>query len=88
MFPSEDAVSVEDISGPIERIIVLDTTWQKCGSMISHPKIASLPRIKIRKYKTTFWRYQNKPDDHLATIEGLSILCFPHFFNFTIFVQI
>jgi DTW domain-containing protein YfiP len=71
LYPSEGALSFEDINIPVKRVIVLDSQWHKCFSMTSDERISNLPRVKIRNYSTTFWRYQKKGPDHLATIEAI-----------------
>ena len=88
LFPSEGALSIDQIQGPVKKLVVLDSTWQKSGSMIQDPRVRNLPRVKINSYDTTFWRYQDKPSDHLATIEGIFffILIFEYFIFIFVFI--
>lgn len=61
---------IEDLSH-VKKLVVVDSTWQQTKQMFRDEKLKGLPCVKIRQHKTRFWRYQNKGDDHLATIEGV-----------------
>ena len=62
--------------GCIKRLVVIDGTWRQARAMLSDsstqiPAIKQLPRVKISSRKSVFWRFQNKNDEHLATIEAI-----------------
>ncbi|EZG77878.1 DTW domain protein [Gregarina niphandrodes] len=76
LFPCEDAVDVaeiEDWTG-IENIIAIDSTWSQAKQIIGR-YLPNVKTVKINKYKTTFWRYNDKEEQYgdscLATIEAI-----------------
>lgn len=73
LFPSADAVdiSVYPKLSEIQRVVVVDSQWQKTNGIISHPNLAKLPCVVISKQNTFFWRYQDVGEECLATIEAI-----------------
>ena len=75
LFPSATAVDIVDYPklATLQRVIVIDSQWQKTNGIIAHPNLAKLPCVVISKRSTYFWRYQPKDmgDDFLATIEAI-----------------
>lgn len=73
LFPSPGAVDICEYQGPIRRVVVVDSQWQKTKSIVGHANLARLPCVVISKRNTFFWRYQPKEmgDDFLATIEAI-----------------
>jgi DTW domain-containing protein YfiP len=80
LYPTKDSVTLEDMTEAelrrIDRVVVVDSTWHQAASVLRLPQLASLTRrVKLaRDYSTSFWRYQQKGDEYLATIEAI------HFF--------
>lgn len=75
LFPSKDSVNVCDLPPErlekIQRVVLIDSQWQKTGGMMRHELIKRLPCVKISAARTAFWRYQSHGADHLATVEAL-----------------
>lgn len=75
VYPEEDATTVEEYvkkKGPISRFVFLDATWFQVGGIRMLPEIQDLPTVKLKSYKTLFWRPQKGySDEHLATIEAI-----------------
>eukprot|EP01054_Gregarina_sp_Poly1_P001429 Gregarina_sp_Poly_1__1428@NODE_1357_length_4305_cov_171_765691_g13_i1_p2_GENE_NODE_1357_length_4305_cov_171_765691_g13_i1NODE_1357_length_4305_cov_171_765691_g13_i1_p2_ORF_typecomplete_len235_score37_83DTW/PF03942_15/5_9e22Uso1_p115_C/PF04871_13/0_14_NODE_1357_length_4305_cov_171_765691_g13_i1198902 len=78
LFPSQDAKDVRELPWkPIKNILVIDGSWQAAKMIASNPRFNSLSRIKLRPYKTNFWRYNNGSFDgatNLATAEAVYYL--------------
>lgn len=78
LFPSKDAKELHEIDNlqQYERVVVIDSTWSQANVMLKSEFIsgvcAECPRVKLgANHETSFWRHQNKGDDHLATIEAI-----------------
>jgi DTW domain-containing protein YfiP len=54
----------------IKKLVVIDSTWQQTKQILRDEKIKGIPCVKLEPQQTKFWRYQDKGDDHLATVEG------------------
>jgi DTW domain-containing protein YfiP len=78
LYPCDDAVDIAELDrSTVTRVVFVDSTWSQCSSILSHPALVGLRRVKIASEQTLFWRPQNKkPDTHLATIEAIY-----HFFR-------
>lgn len=72
LFPSKQSTTIEEIPDleQINRVVLVDGTWNHVPSMISHPAIQGIRHVKIDARLTKYWRY-NKGDHHLATVEAL-----------------
>ena len=57
----------------IKRLIVIDSKWNNCGAIVSHPYLQKLNHVKIETLpnESKFWRWQSKGDGCLSTIEAL-----------------
>jgi DTW domain-containing protein YfiP len=52
--------------------VFVDSTWAQTHRIVTHERLAGLPRVAIRAVETLFWRPQTgKPSTHLATIEAI-----------------
>lgn len=72
LFPSKDSIFIEELDfRSVNKLLVIDSTWQQTRRILSDPKLKGIQRVKIRAQKTNFWRYQNKGQDHLSTIEAI-----------------
>ena len=75
LFPTADSTTLEEIPdlNTIERVVVVDSTWQQANSVLRSDLCQRLTRrVKLAKtHETSFWRHQRKGDDHLATIEAI-----------------
>jgi len=75
LFPSKDALAPAEIPdlADIERVVVVDSTWQQANTVLRSDLCQSLTRhVKLAEnHQTSFWRHQRKGDDHLATIEAI-----------------
>jgi len=83
LYPSKDAVTLREM-GPelanIDRIVVVDSTWQQAASVLRLPQLAGLKAIKLQAtYNTAFWRYQQKGEEFLATIEAIHFFYLEYF---------
>jgi DTW domain-containing protein YfiP len=74
LFPSNDSVIISELEHleKINRVVVVDSTWQQARSVLNVPQLKSLRKIRLaNNYQTSFWRYQLHGEDHLATIEAI-----------------
>eukprot|EP01095_Lingulamoeba_sp_RSL-Kostka_P016327 TRINITY_DN7952_c2_g1_i1.p1 TRINITY_DN7952_c2_g1~~TRINITY_DN7952_c2_g1_i1.p1 ORF type:complete len:298 (+),score=54.48 TRINITY_DN7952_c2_g1_i1:49-894(+) len=72
LFPNETAIPVSDIDiTTVKRLVVIDSQWSNTKAMLNHENLKNLKTVKIENYNTVFWRYQNKGDEYLATIEAI-----------------
>ena len=52
--------------------MVVDGTWQQASSLTKFTEeLKNIRKVTINPQKTFFWRYQNRSENHLATIEAL-----------------
>lgn len=76
LFPSEDAVDIEDLrpQKPVQ-LIVSDGNWRQASKINTrHPEIAHLPRVKISAENTA--RYHLRKEhfaEGLATLEAIAL---------------
>jgi DTW domain-containing protein YfiP len=53
----------------------VDGTWQQASSLTKFTEeLKNIRKVTIKPQKTLFWRYQNKSENYLATIEALYYL--------------
>ncbi|KAJ4461502.1 putative DTW domain protein [Paratrimastix pyriformis] len=72
LYPCPEARSLHEIDlRRVKRVVFIDSTWQKAGSVLHHPTLANIPRVKIEAENTAFWRYQDVSPHCLATIEAI-----------------
>lgn len=73
VFPGPTAKAVAELGNlsELKTVVVLDSTWSDAGKLSRLPQLDGLPRVQLKSYTTFFWRYQRKPDSHLATIEAI-----------------
>ncbi|KAJ3592909.1 hypothetical protein NHX12_005247 [Muraenolepis orangiensis] len=56
----------------LERVVVIDSTWNQTNKIITDERLQALPRVELTTRKTCFWRHQKgKPESYLATIEAI-----------------
>ncbi|KAI8063896.1 DTW domain-containing protein [Gongronella butleri] len=73
LFPGPDAKTLSEIPREsFDRIVVVDGTWRQAQRITREaPQLKGMQQITIAPRKTTFWRFQDKGDTHLATIEAI-----------------
>ncbi|CAI2164830.1 18953_t:CDS:2 [Funneliformis geosporum] len=73
LFPGPDSKTLNEISkDSFDKLLVVDGTWQQATSLTKFTQeLKNIRKITIKPQKTLFWRYQNKSENHLATIEAL-----------------
>ncbi|ORZ23443.1 DTW domain-domain-containing protein [Absidia repens] len=73
LFPGPNAKTLNEIPREsFDRIVVLDGTWRQATRMARDaPQLQGLQQITIAPRKTNFWRFQQKSENHLATIEAI-----------------
>lgn len=72
LFPSDDAVPVEELDfGKVKRVVFLECQWHNAKRILRDERISKLKHVKIGKYETRFWRWQNVGNECLATIEAI-----------------
>ncbi|KAL1924253.1 uncharacterized protein VTP21DRAFT_7288 [Calcarisporiella thermophila] len=70
LYPGPTAKRIDKLN--FKKLVVIDGTWRQASSMARNiPALARLPQVTIAPHETTFWRYQNKDINHLATIEAI-----------------
>lgn len=78
LFPTEDAHDMWDPTldfSKITKAVVIEATWQKAGSVIAHPNLANLKKVRLRERVSTFWRHQELGSQFLSTLEAIYYLC-------------
>lgn len=77
----QTARNVESIDWEeIRKIIVIEGTWHQAMNISRRIAHLKLPSVKLRQYKTAFWRYNGLPgsvynkEENLATIESIYCL--------------
>ncbi|CAO3594926.1 unnamed protein product [Absidia cylindrospora] len=73
LFPGPNAKTLNEIPrDSFDRIVVLDGTWRQATRMARDaPQLQGLQQITIAPRKTNFWRFQQKSENYLATIEAI-----------------
>lgn len=76
LFPSEDAVNLEDLR-PVKpvQLIVTDGNWRQASKLNTrHPELAHLPRVKINSENTArhHLRREHFPEG-LSTLEAIAL---------------
>ncbi|KAG9297132.1 hypothetical protein G9A89_019413 [Geosiphon pyriformis] len=73
LFPGPQAKTLNHISqASFDKILVVDGTWLQASRIIRDtPSLASMRKVTLKPQKTLFWRFQNKDEHHLATIEAI-----------------
>lgn len=75
LFPGDDSVGIDEMSEEdfkkVKKVVFIDSQWHKAKSIFAHENIRKLKCVKIKSYKTLFWRYQYEDEHFLATIEAI-----------------
>ncbi|RUS28720.1 DTW domain-containing protein [Jimgerdemannia flammicorona] len=73
LFVGKDAKTLSQMpQASFSKLVVVDGTWAQATKMVRDtPQLARLRRVTIAPRKTLFWRFQNKDEHHLATIEAM-----------------
>ncbi|RUS12651.1 DTW domain-containing protein, partial [Endogone sp. FLAS-F59071] len=73
LFVGKDAKTLSQIpKGSFSKLVVVDGTWAQATKMVREtPQLARMRHVTIAPRKTLFWRFQNKDEHHLATIEAI-----------------
>ena len=45
----------------IQTVIIIDSKWDGANRIARLPNLAQLPRVKLRSYRTAFWRFHPHP---------------------------
>lgn len=76
LFPSEDALNLEDIKPqkPIQ-LIVTDGNWRQASKLNTrHPELAHLPRVKISAANTARYHLRKEHfSEGLSTLEAIAL---------------
>jgi len=80
LFPSPDAISMKDVNWEkTDAVVLIDCTWYQTQEMLHHADLQGMPHVRIDSRKSCFWRYQNKCECHLATVECAYFAALEHF---------
>lgn len=73
MFIIKDSQTLQSIPRlSFDKLLIVDGTWRQASNMArNNPELRNIRKVIIRSQKTLFWRYQNRDENHLATIEAL-----------------
>eukprot|EP01104_Vermistella_antarctica_P017808 TRINITY_DN6389_c0_g1_i1.p1 TRINITY_DN6389_c0_g1~~TRINITY_DN6389_c0_g1_i1.p1 ORF type:complete len:308 (+),score=64.82 TRINITY_DN6389_c0_g1_i1:125-1048(+) len=73
LYPKEGAPLLEELEDlhKYKRLVAIDSQWNRCFTMCSHPNFAKLKCVRIKSRTTLFWRWQVKSPEYLATIEAI-----------------
>ena len=62
LYPSKTSVTLADMGDAlkdVDRVVVVDSTWQQAASVLRSPQLRGLKHVKLQaSYNTSFWRYQ------------------------------
>ena len=57
-YVAKDAVKVAEVDlTKIQKVVFVDSQWQKCSRMLEDVRLKKLQCIKLTKHNTNFWRY-------------------------------
>ena len=75
VYPTPTARSLNAISdlGRFKHAVFIDSTWKQSGSILREATVLhELPhQVYLQQYNTKFWRFQDKGETFLATIEAI-----------------
>ncbi|CAG8504682.1 12529_t:CDS:2 [Dentiscutata erythropus] len=73
LFPGPNSKTLQEIPrSSFDKLIIVDGTWRQASNMAkNNPELKNIRKVTIKPQKTLFWRYQNKDEYHLSTIEAL-----------------
>ncbi|CAG8779342.1 396_t:CDS:2 [Cetraspora pellucida] len=73
LFPGPNSKTLQEIPrSSFDKLLIVDGTWRQALNMArTNPELKNIRKVTINPQKTLFWRYQNKDENHLATIEAL-----------------
>ncbi|CAG8483869.1 7281_t:CDS:2 [Scutellospora calospora] len=73
LYPSPDSKTLQEIPrSSFDKLLIVDGTWRQASNMAkTNPELKNIRKVTIKPQKTLFWRYQNKDENHLSTIEAL-----------------
>jgi len=64
-------------------VVFIDSTWQQSYSISHNAHVMALSAVRMNSYKTLFWRFQDKDEKHLATIEAMYYFLVEHYEGLT-----
>lgn len=57
---------------PIDRVVLIDSTWNQSRGIYAHERLQKMPKIVLQNRASQFWRHQRgSPRWYLSTIEAL-----------------
>lgn len=74
LYPSAEAVPLEDLETPPPAMVVLDGTWPSSRTLLrANPWIGELPRVTLRPTRPGNYRIRKapRPEVQLSTIEAI-----------------
>ncbi len=73
LYPTPDALPVEEFRGNLDTLIVVDGTWSTAKKLFEkNPPLAALPRIRLAPKRPGNYRIRKEPAEHcLATVEAV-----------------
>lgn len=78
VYPSEDATVLAELPqlDQIKHLVLIDSPWQKSRAIIMNEKLASLPRVKLKRppSHSNFWRYHSEGEGCVSTIEAIECI--------------
>lgn len=79
LYPSDNAQYIDTLTpeqaNSIKRVICIESTWPKGTVVASHPTLNKLKHIKLRRYESSYWRYQELGSTYLSTLEAIYYCC-------------
>ncbi|CAG8468650.1 6198_t:CDS:2 [Paraglomus occultum] len=73
LYPAPDAQTLDTIPlDSFDKLVVIDGTWKQAISILKYTTaLSSFRKVTLHPRKTMFWRYQNRSENYLATIEAI-----------------
>ncbi|CAM9505240.1 unnamed protein product, partial [Choristocarpus tenellus] len=76
VFPSERSICWDELPPSdlheVERVILVDSGWERTGPILKHPNLEGLRHVRIRSppARSCFWRWHIKGEGHICTAEA------------------
>eukprot|EP00884_Botryococcus_braunii_P012690 jgi/Botrbrau1/21421/Bobra.0216s0036.1 len=81
LFPEGKETDVVGQCRPFQRVVLLEGSWRKARTLLSHPKLQPLRRVQLPlSLRSTFWRhgdgtFRGALEEGVCTIEAIYYMC-------------
>jgi len=73
VYPHPDAYTLDAVPElhKYKNVVVIEATWQQSKGIARDPTVAQYTKVRLNDHRSIFWRYQDKDESYLATIEAI-----------------